>query len=137
MSIEQSIEAALFGHVRDLDLDDAPIAWPNVPFTPTSPASIYVRVQHLRNVNTRFFAKGSDPHLRQGILQLTVVAPLNVGPQVATTLAADIAEQFPADLALYEDGVKVRIQQAPDVITPEKTDVSWDVRIDVRYESLA
>lgn len=137
MSIEQSIETALFAHVRDLDLDDAPIAWPNVPFSPASPAGTYVRVQHLRNLNTRYFAKGNDPHLRQGILQLTVVAPLNVGPQVATSLAADIAAQFPADLALYSDGVKVRIQSAPDVATPEKTDASHDVRVDVRYESFA
>ena len=137
MSIEQSIETALFNHVRGLDLDDAPIAWPNVPFTPTSPASIYVRVQHLRNLNTRYFAKGSDPHLRQGILQLTVVGPLHVGPRVAMTLAASIAAQFPADLALYSDGVKVRVQSAPDVATPEKTDVSHDVRVDVRYESFA
>ena len=53
------------------------------------------------------------------------------------TLAASIAAQFPADLALYSDGVKVRVQSAPDVATPEKTDVSHDVRVDVRYESFA
>lgn len=136
MSIEQNIETALFGHVRDLDLDGAPIAWPNVPFAPSSPAATHVRVTHLRNQNTRLFARGADPHLRQGILQLTVVAPLNQGADEATALAGSIAAQCPADLVLWDGGHKVRIQAAPDVATPEKNDVSWEVRVDVRYECL-
>jgi len=32
--------------------------------------------------------------------------------------------------------VKVRIQAAPDVLSPDKTDVSWDVPVSVRYEAL-
>ena len=54
----------------------------------------------------------------------------------ATSLAGQIAEHFPADLALFEEGVKVRIQAAPDVLSPDKTDVSWDVPVSVRYEAL-
>ena len=135
MTIESNIEAALFAHVLALDIDgDPPLAWPNVEFTP--PAGPYIRVDHFRNANGRLFLKGSDPHLRQGILQLTVVTPLHGGPSLATGLAGSIAEHFPADLALFEEGTKVRIQAAPDVMSFDKTDVSYDCPVSVRYEAL-
>ncbi len=137
-TIEERIERALLKSVAALQIEgEPPVAWPNVPFTPASPLSTYLRVQHLRNTNTRLFAKGTDPHLRQGILQLTVVAPLAAGPSYATGLAASIADQYAADLTLHEDGIKVRVQSAPDVATSDKTDVSHDVRVDVRYEAFA
>lgn len=137
-SIEERIETALFASVQALDLAGGPsLAWPNVAFTPPSPDEAYVRVQHLRNANVRPFVKGSDPHLRQGILQLTAVAPLHVGPAPATTLAAAIAWQYPAGLDLFQSGIKVRIQAAPNVAAAEKTDVSWNARVDVPYECFA
>lgn len=136
MTIESSIEVALFTQVLEMDLTGEPrIAWPNVSFTPVVGVS-HIKVDHFPNRNTRTLIKGSAPHTRQGILQFTVVTPLNGGATVATNLAGEIAEHFPADLALYDDGVKVRIQQAPDVIDPQDTDVSWTVRVDVRYEAL-
>lgn len=139
MTIEEKIERALLAHVALLDLDpDVPLALPNVPFPPQGQDKppTYIEVLHFRNANRRLFLKGSAPHLRQGILQLTVITPLNRGPQDATELAGQVAEHFPADLDLFEDGVRVRIQQAPDVMAPDKTDVSWDVPVSVRYEAL-
>lgn len=137
LTAEERIELALFKSVHALQLtEELPRAWPNVPFTPSSPLSTYIRVQHLPNVNTRLASKSDDPHLRQGILQLTVVSPLRLGPSPSRALASTIAYQYPADLALFESGAKVRIQSAPDVVSPEKTDVSWDARVDVRYECL-
>lgn len=138
LTIEERIETALFKSVQALQLaEDLPLAWPNVDFSPASPLSAYLRVQHLPNTNSRLFSKGANPHQRQGILQLTVVSPLRLGPAPAKTIAATIADQYPADRALFESGVKVRIQSAPDVVTPDKTDVSWDARVDVRYECLS
>lgn len=140
-TIEQSIETALLTHAAALDLTgDPPIAYPNITFPAPGeekPAT-YIEVRHFPNRNTRRFLKGSDPHIRQGILQFTIFTPLNVGPTPATALAGEIAEHFPADLALFEDDIKLRIQQAPDIIPAEKTDdgVSWSARCDVRYEAL-
>ena len=139
MTIEEKIEAALFAHIVSLDFDDdVPIAWPNLPFPDEgeSKPPTYIEVRHFRNANGRLFLKGSNANLRQGILQLTVITPLNVGFVQATALAGQVAEHFPADLALFEEGVKVRIQAAPDVLSPDKTDVSWDVPVSVRYEAL-
>lgn len=134
MTIEESIEHALFSRVRTLDIDgDPPIDWSIPAFDP--PVGPYIRVDHLPNVNTRLFLGSAAPHLRHGILQLTVVTPLNVGPTVATSLAGAIAEHFATDLPLYSDDVKVRIQRAPDVVKAEKTDVSWNARADVYYEA--
>lgn len=138
MSVESAIEGLLFGRARTLSLPGAPpLAWPNDKFDRPSPDLAYIRVDHLPNRNTRLVLKGSSAHLRQGILQLTVVAPLLAGPDDATALAGAIAEHFPADLPLYDGAVKVTIQKAPDVIAPDKTDSSWDVRVDVYYDCLA
>lgn len=138
-TIEQSIEAALFAHVAALEFDDdVPVEYPNTPFPgegQDKPAT-YIEVRHFRNANQRMSMKGSDPHLRQGILQLTVITPLNAGPNNATALAGQVAQQFPADLALFSAGVKIRVQAAPDVLSADKTDVSWDVPVSVRYEAL-
>ena len=139
MTIEEKIEAALFALVLALDLDDdVPFAWPNTAFPANGEPkpTTYIEVVHFRNANVRLFLKGNAPHLRQGILQLTVITPLHGGPTPATALAGAIAAQFPADLIKFEQGVKVRIQAAPDVLSPDKTDVSWDVPVSVRYEAL-
>lgn len=137
MTIESNIEVALFTRVTSLAVTGSPsVAWPNIPFTPV-PGTTYIRVDHFPNRNTRQVMKGSGPHLRQGILQLTVVAPLNGGSSVATNLAGEIAAHFTADLALFDDDVKVRIQQAPSIAPADQTDVSWDVRVDVPYETLS
>lgn len=144
-TIEETIEAALFGHARGLDLDGAPpLAWPNVPFPGEDgggnelpkPAT-YIEIRHFPNSNSRLFVKGSDPHLRQGLLQLTVRTPLHAGPDPLTKLAGEVAASFPADLDLFQDGVRVRIQAAPDVGAAEKTDdgVSWAAAVTVRYEA--
>lgn len=136
MTVEASIEVALFTRAMELDVTGSPeIAWPNMPFNPTQ-GQTYLRVDHFPNRNTRLLVKGSAPHLRQGILQITIVTPLDKGPTPATELAGEIAAHFPADLDLFDDGVRVRIQQAPDIIPAEKMDVSWNARVDVRYEAL-
>ena len=146
-TVEEKIEAALFAQVAAMEFDEpAPqIAWPNVDFpgevdgVPLPKPAVYLEVRHFRNSNTRLMVKGSAPHLRQGILQIRVVTPLNAGATQATVLAGQVAEQFPADLPLFESGVKVRIQTAPDVGTGSMTGdgVSWMVPVSVRYEAFA
>lgn len=140
MTLEDKIETALLSRVNTLEFDDVvPIALPNNDFPPAGqdkPAT-YIEVRHFRNANSRLFLKGSAPHMRQGILQLTVKTPLNVGPRIANDLAGEIAEHFPADLALFLNGVKVTIQAAPDVLSADKTDISWEVPVSIRYEVFA
>lgn len=134
-SIEESIETALFTRVTSLSLSGSPsIAWPNFSAEPAKP---YIRVDHLRNDTTRLFAKGSDPHRRQGILRLTVVAPLNDGPANALALAGAIAAHFPAQLTLHKDGVRVTVQKAPYVGPVVRQDASSDLQVSVSYQCFA
>lgn len=136
MTIEEKIEAALLGRVATLSLaPPLPIAWPNTSFNP--PASAYLRVRHFRNKNERISIKGSNPHRRLGILQITVVAPLNVGPPPATSIAGRIAEHFPADLVIPYDGISVRIQSAPYVLDAVVEDTTNDTPVSIEYECIA
>lgn len=141
-TIQESIETALFSHTLALDVTgDPPLVWPNTEFPESGSEKplTYVEVAHFPNSNTRLILNGAGPHLRQGILQFMIYTPLLGGATPATKLAGEIAEHFPADLALFEDGIKVRIQRAPDVLPAAKTDdgVSWATRCDVRYEAYA
>lgn len=138
-TVEERIETALFKAVAALELSgDPPLAWPNVDFPGAGEdkPGTYVEVLHLPNRVDRLMVKGAAPHLRQGILQLIVVTPLNGGPAAATALAGSIAAQFPADTAFFEEGTKVRVQAAPDIGGGRQTDdqVSWSARVSIRYE---
>lgn len=137
MSPQDSIEVRLFEEVRDLPLFAASAkAWPNVAFDPPD-GETYLRVDHLPNTIERLFVKGSDPSLYRGILQLTVVAPLNGGASAATGLAGEVAGYFPADLALMTwDSMKIRIERAPDVAPAFRNGHAWMVPVSVRYEVL-
>ncbi len=136
MTVEEKIQRALLDRVRTLATTPSlPIAWPNTAFTP--PAGPYLAVQILPNRNARIVIKGSAPHYRHGILQLTVVGKLNVGPDTATALAGAVAEHFPTDLILTSDGLEVRIESAPDVAPAIRDDVAWSVPVSIRYQAFA
>lgn len=136
MSVQADIENALLTRASGLSALGVPIAMPNNDFTPPESGS-YIRVQHLPNANIRQFLDGTEPHWRQGILQITAISPLGQGPAIATALAAAIAAYFPADLALYEGAVKVTISRSPDIAPAINGDISWDVPVSIRYETSA
>lgn len=136
MTVEVNIQRALLDRVRTLvTAPSMPVAWPNDDFTPT--VYPYLAVQHLPNRNTRITIKGSGPHLRQGILQLTVVHELNSGPRAALALAGAVAGHFPADQVLIHDGVQVRIEAAPDVAPAIRDDKTWRTPVSIRYQAFA
>jgi hypothetical protein len=137
-TVPEQIETALFARALTLDITgDPPLAWPNMPFPDEGEDKplTFIEVRHFPNRNTRVLL-GAAPHMRQGILQFTIFTPRNDGYDLATQLAGEIAAHFPADLDMFEDDVRVRVQQAPDVIPAEVTEdqVSWSTRVDVRYD---
>lgn len=135
MTIEEKIQKALGTRVASLVLSPPlPVAWPNKSFSAPPP---YLRVDYFRNRNERIAIKGSAPHRRLGILQISVVAPLNAGPDAALSIAGRVAEHFPADLVLDYDGISVRIEAAPDVLSAVKEDASYDTPVSIRWECFA
>jgi len=106
---EASIQATLFARAASLVLSPVhPVSWPNVAFTPPANKK-YVRVTHFPNTTDRLYLGNSDPHRHQGILQLTVVAPLNSGESAAREIAGQVADHFPTGLTLHSGGVQVKI----------------------------
>lgn len=137
MTIESDIETALFDRVTSLSLTPPlPIAWPNVDYTPPTDG-LYLAVQHFPNGVSRYSQTGADPKQRIGILQLTVVTPLNQGASNATLIAGQIAEHFPADLIMRSGAVKVTVTDAPSIAPAIKTDASWDTPLSIPYFSNA
>lgn len=135
MTIEEKIESALMSRVSSLALSPPlPVAWPNNDFSSVPP---YLRVDLFRNRSQRVAIKGNAPHRRLGILQVTVVSPLNVGPASAMSITGQVAEHFPADLMLDYDGIGVRIMSAPDVLSAGKQDAFWSVPVSIQYECWA
>lgn len=135
MTVDENIKKALKDRVATLTTSPVlPIAWENKDYSGALP---YLRVYLLANRNRRLLLKGSDPHFRQGILQLTVSTALNAGTNTANALAGAVAAHFPADLCLYSEGVKVRVQKAPDIETPLRTATSWDVPVSIPFQAFA
>jgi len=131
MTPEENIEQALFAYVRDHVT--LPIAWPNVEFTPPADHQ-YVAVTHFRNQNERLYLRGNEQR-RQGILQLSLVSLLGVGPSPSLAVAAEIIEDFPQDTIMISEGVRVRITRQPDTMSGIQSDVSWIIPISVYYEA--
>lgn len=139
LSVEERIEAALFGSVSALPMyggTPLPVAWPNVEFTPPA-AGPWLKVLHLRNANRRYLLRGSDPQQRRGILQITVASPLAEGPKPAMYIAGALTAEYPADRAIWGEGVKLTVQSAPDLGAVTAATVAFEVPVSVRYECFA
>ena len=134
-AVETSIQTALFARVVSLVLSPVhPVAWPNVNFT--APANKrYIRVAHLPNTTERLYIGSREPHQHQGILQVMVVAPLNSGEATPRAIAAAVADHFPADLRLVQDGVTVKITKRPDIAAALPTDTELQIPVSISYRA--
>lgn len=131
-SVETSIWLALRARIASLVLNPIlPIAWPNESFTP--PATGYLRVSHIPNVNRRLFHKGTDPHERLGLLQVDVFARQNQNAAVAVEIAGQIAAHFPADLRLPYGGIRCQVTKAPDIAQAMRDGTFWMVPVTISY----
>jgi hypothetical protein len=130
-SIEGKIAEALFGRLASLSLSPAlPFAWPNVTFSP--PAGVYLAVALLRNSTDRLTVENDGPHRHQGIMQVTVDAPLNVGETGLLDIGGQIADHFPSGLRLNFDGGHLHVTKRPDVVSLKDDDnARWLVPVSV------
>lgn len=136
MTIPAQIEAALFDRVASLVLSPAlPVAWPNMSFAPVLTG--YLAVTHLPTINRRRLIGSGEPHQRLGLLQVSVFAQINKGSSAATEIAGKIAEHFPADLSMINDGLAVRVTQTADVMQALRNDPFWHVPVRISYECWA
>ncbi len=133
-SVESLIAKALYAHVAafDTELD---IAWPNVAFKPTDDA--YLRVDNLRNATGRPFI-ANTPARHQGILQVTVLSPLDAGEIASLEIAGALADHFQPGTRLAFTGGTVRIDKRADVTTLRDSEgARWMAPVSIQWWAVA
>ena len=136
MTREENVEKALIGRAKTMPFDQSKVGYPNKKFDKPN-GETYVEVSHFPNRSQRLALRGSSPEYMFGFLQLLVCAPRNEGGEEATRIAGELALHFPADLALWSEGVRVIISKKPDVMSASPTESSWNVPVTVYYEASA
>ena len=97
-----------------------PTAFPNVAFPPKDhpeySSKIYLEVRHFRNTNVSSeWGTGRD---LMGILQISVVDPLQAGELTALGIASLIVEYFKKNTNLWTEGMeRILIYESPTVLT--------------------
>lgn len=135
-SIETSIWLALKARVEALVLTPAlPIAWPNLSFT--KPATGYLRVTHVPNMNRRLFIGSTSPHQRLGLLQIDVFGKKNENIAITGEVAGKVAAHFACGTEMWRDGLRVAVTVAPTVAQPMDDDTHVLVPVTVPYECIA
>ena len=140
-SVEASIETALFGRVATISFSpdwtpgfraETQIAWPNVVFSP-APSGPYLRVSHLPNTVDQVSLGETGINRHVGLLQVSVVWPLNVSASPAIEAAGQIARHFKRGTTLSSAGLSIRIHRPPvvgrmiqeDTVIHVPVTVSW------------
>lgn len=115
-STEARIKALLFSRLGTLTgaAGALPIAWPNVSFTPPASGK-FLRVDFIPNRVDRLFIGSGEPHQMRGLMQVSVMWPLNVGTDAPLDIAGAIVSAYPADLTLLDADLKVCVYQRPAV----------------------
>lgn len=113
MNVDAITEEALNAHLATLATAQAlPVAWANVPFTPTANKG-YFRPSLLtaRTVQASLGSGGDNRH--SGIYQVSVFWPENKAGIPARSMAGVIAEHFKLGTRLTRGGIIVRINAPP------------------------
>jgi hypothetical protein len=83
------------------------VAWPNVPFTPTT-GETYIRVSELPNDTDSKDLAGAH-RLYQGVFQMTIVRPAGTGAGPAHDMVASLAAHFPVNGRYTSGSVTVHV----------------------------
>lgn len=115
-STEARIKALLFARLLTLTgaAGALPIAWPNKSFTPPNDGK-FLRVDFIPNRVDRLEIASDGAHQMRGLLQVSVMWPLNVGTDDALDIAGAIVAAYPVDLRLWDGDVSVRVYERPAV----------------------
>lgn len=124
-STEARIKALLFARLGTLTgaAGALPIAWPNLSFTPPASGK-FLRVDFIPNRVDRVFIGSGEPHQMRGLLQVSVMWPLNAGTDAPYDIAGAIVAAYPVDLPLWDGDLRVRVYERPSGSTPTSSSSS-------------
>lgn len=115
-STEARIKALLFARLGTLTsaAGALPIAWPNINAAPPASGK-FLRVDFIPNRVDRLEIASDGAHQMRGLLQVSVMWPLNVGTDAPLDIAGAIVAAYPADLTLWDGDLRVRVYERPAV----------------------
>lgn len=115
-STEARIKALLFARLGTLTgaAGALPIVWPNISAAPPASGK-FLRVDFIPNRVDRLEIASDGAHQMRGLLQVSVMWPLNVGTDAPLDIAGAIVAAYPADLTLWDGDLRVRVYERPAV----------------------
>lgn len=133
---EGKIADALLRKLAALTFSPAiPVSWPNVPFAPTG--STYLEAALIPNENTRVCIGHDDPVQRQGLLQVTVVAPNAGGVIAPMDIAGAVVAHFASGTRIDAGtGIDLEISEQPSV-TQFRDESALRVPVTIPYRAFA
>lgn len=113
-----------------------PRAYPNLKFTPPKDGK-WLRLDFILGRLDRIAIGSGEKHRQQGLLQASIMWPLDKGTDAPTDVAAEVIRRFPADLKLWEQdqAVSVRITQRPAMGPALIDETSLMVPVTVEWEA--
>jgi hypothetical protein len=95
------------------ELQEVPIAFEDVPFTPPTKA-IYARVKHLPATTTTAFLDGKHKAFI-GLWQVSIVCPSGNGVGPGRRVAMTLSDYFPPNLVLQKSSFRMQINSPVSV----------------------
>ncbi|MGY3265801.1 phage tail terminator-like protein [Lysobacter sp. HA35] len=108
-----------------------PVAFENAKAGPALP---YLRVNLLRATTTSATLDGAHRAYR-GLLQVSIVAPIDAGPGVAEGIADEIAALFPVNQAMTASGLTVRTIGPASVAPALQHESDYTVPVSIPYRT--
>lgn len=134
-TVEACIHGALMARVESLTLTPVvPVIYPGPEAV--RPAGEHIEAHHLPNQNIRRALSSSAPMIRLGYLQLTLCSVLGLFERDYRERAGQIAEHFPLDLPMTQEGVTMKVTRV-DVQPGRKDETHYRTSVRVYYQGFA
>lgn len=104
----QLVSKALSTHLNTLP-SKPPIAWENASYTPVT-GTLYLKENTLFASDDAFTLADGDSVMKQGIYQVTVIAPASTTKFKAMDMTDKISEHFARGTVLVSGSISVRIK---------------------------
>lgn len=127
VAIRRAIEQRLY----TMDVPAFPTAWENASFKPT-PDTAYQRAEMVPGISENVSNMAAFTR-ELGFYQVTLMFPLQAGPNPAESRFEAIKARFPKGLQITQDGVTVTISGTPYRQQGSKDGDRWSVPVRIPY----
>ncbi|GGZ21724.1 phage tail terminator-like protein [Asticcacaulis endophyticus] len=140
-TVETKIMAVLMARVGETLLE-YPVTWGDDGFTPPidgQKSLPYIIAENVPNVPDRITIGDSGKDNRQGILTLSLMAPVTMKWKLPVMVEKQglMAAEFPKGFLPAFDGLRVRVTQSPRCVAPYRDDTNYRCPVQVRWQSFS